>query len=90
MNTSLLTVRVSPTIKLSAQKAAKKIGLPLSAVINNYLREFIKSEVVTFQPTIELTPKQANKIDILVQKSLDSGLSPSFTNVADAIAYLHE
>ena len=45
---TLLNVKTDKDVKEKAQKIAKGIGLPLSSVINAYLKEFIRSKEVTF------------------------------------------
>ncbi len=47
MNTTML-IKLDKGLKERAQKIAKDLGLPMSTVINNYLRDFVVSKEVTF------------------------------------------
>lgn len=89
MNTAVITVKTPADIKIQAQDAAKELGFSLSSLINAYLRQLIKTKTVHFsleEPTPYLLESlQASKRDV------EHGyVSPGFTNVDDAIAWLHE
>ncbi len=45
---SIINIKADKDIKIKAQKVAKKLGMPLSTVINGYLREFVRTETVHF------------------------------------------
>jgi addiction module RelB/DinJ family antitoxin len=45
---TVLNVKVDSHIKNQAQILAKSLGLPLSIVVNNYLRNFIRNREITF------------------------------------------
>jgi len=47
MDTTML-IKTNKIIKRRAQVLAKEIGLPLSALVNNYLRNFIIERQATF------------------------------------------
>ena len=65
MNTTLL-IKLDKKLKVEAQKTAASLGLPMSTVISNYLRNFVVAKEVTFSEpelnakTIRLI-KQARK-----------------------------
>ena len=42
--TTVLNVKIDPSVKNKARKIADQLGLSLSGVVNVYLREFIRSE----------------------------------------------
>lgn len=49
MNTkTLLTVKTDKKLKTSAKEVAEEIGVPLSTVINAFLRQFIRDREVKF------------------------------------------
>jgi len=45
---TLINIKTEKELKASAQAAAKKIGVPLSTVINSFLKQFVRDEEVTF------------------------------------------
>ena len=45
---TLINIKTEKETKEKAQEAARNLGLPLSAIMNAYLREFIRSKAVTF------------------------------------------
>lgn len=48
MTKTIINIRADKDVKVKAQKVAKRLGLPLSTVINGYLREFVRTETVHF------------------------------------------
>ncbi|MBI1754910.1 type II toxin-antitoxin system RelB/DinJ family antitoxin [Candidatus Azambacteria bacterium] len=48
MNTTVINIKTDKALKQDAQKLAKNFGVPLSAVINIYLREFVREKRVVF------------------------------------------
>lgn len=47
-NKTVLNVKTDKEVKEEAQKLAKELGVPLSTVVNGYLRQFIRDREVTF------------------------------------------
>jgi DNA-damage-inducible protein J len=47
MDTTML-IKTRKDLKMQAQKLAKEMGLPLSTLVNNYLRNFIVDRQVVF------------------------------------------
>lgn len=45
---TMINIKADRSVKIQAQKVAKKLGMPLSTVINGYLREFVRTETVHF------------------------------------------
>jgi len=45
---TILNIKTDKKLKASAQKVAEKIGVPLSTVMNSFLRQFVADESVTF------------------------------------------
>lgn len=48
MNATIINVKTNKALKNDAQRLAKGFGLPLSAVINAYLREFVREKRIIF------------------------------------------
>ena len=87
-NTAVINVRTDINIKKQAQMVAKRLGLSLSALINAYLRQLIRTRSVTFnlseEPTDYLLKTLRNS-----KKDIKKGfVSPAFDNVKDADEWL--
>ena len=48
MNTTVINIKTDKNLKKDAQKLAKNFGLPLSIVVNTYLREFVRERRIVF------------------------------------------
>jgi len=60
-----LTIRIEEDLKIKAFKQAEKLGVPLTLVVKNALKNFIESSrIVIGKPeTIAVTPKIQKKMD---------------------------
>ncbi|PIT96830.1 hypothetical protein COT82_01170 [Candidatus Campbellbacteria bacterium CG10_big_fil_rev_8_21_14_0_10_35_52] len=45
---TILNIKTDKKLKENAKKIAKNIGVPLSTVINSFLKQFVRDEEVTF------------------------------------------
>ncbi len=89
MNTAVITIKTPADIKIQAQDAAKELGFSLSSLINAYLRQLIKTKTVHF--SLENPSPYLIKALEESKRDVEQGdVSPSFSNVNDAIAWLHE
>jgi len=88
MKTQII-IKTDKEVKKQAQKAAEGLGLPLSTVINAYLKDFIRSESVTFSKELELRPEIGK---LLKQASKDAragkNVSPVFSSAKEMDDYL--
>jgi len=50
MKTAIVTAKIDPKIKASAEKAARDLGVSLSFVISNKLKEFAEEKTITLVP----------------------------------------
>ena len=50
---TILNVKTDKDVKAKAQHVAKQLGLPLSTIINAFLKEFIRTKAILFS----LNPK---------------------------------
>lgn len=48
MNTTVINIKTDKILKKDAQRLAKNFGLPLSTVVNTYLREFVREKRIVF------------------------------------------
>jgi antitoxin component of RelBE/YafQ-DinJ toxin-antitoxin module len=74
---TVLNVKTDKEVKERAQALAKHMGIPLSIVVNAYLKEFVA--------TGEVAKRFAKHI---AEAKQGKNISPAFTNVEDAIAWL--
>ena len=44
----MINIKADKEVKENAQKIAKELGLPLSSVMNAFLKEFIRSRSISF------------------------------------------
>jgi addiction module RelB/DinJ family antitoxin len=54
---TMINIKADKEVKENAQKIAKEIGLPLSTVMNAYLKEFIRERAVRFSVEPQLRPE---------------------------------
>jgi addiction module RelB/DinJ family antitoxin len=87
---TMLNVKTDKDVKEKAQKIAKGIGLPLSSVVNAYLKEFIRSTEVRFSFEPELRPEIGK---LLERASKDyknkKNIAGPFKTTREAIEYLN-
>lgn len=55
---TVLNVKTDKEVKKKAQALAKELGLPLSTIVNAYLKEFIREQKVTFSTELQLRPEK--------------------------------
>jgi len=87
-NTAVINIRTDIKVKNKAKEIAEQLGLSLSAVINAYLKQFVRAKSVSF--SLDEEPS-----DFLLQtlaeskKDIKNGyISPAFDNVKDADEWL--
>ena len=45
---TILNIKTDKAIKVEAQKTATELGVPLSTVVNSFLKQFVRDKKVTF------------------------------------------
>ena len=95
----MINIKADREVKLKAQKVAKRLGVPLSLVINNYLRDFIRTKEVRFSlrdalplgtPEGELKPAVKRRLARIHRDIVEGkNISPSFVGMDNAIRYLN-
>jgi antitoxin component of RelBE/YafQ-DinJ toxin-antitoxin module len=87
---TVLNVKTDKHVKEEAQLLAKHIGIPLSTVVNAYLKEFITTGEVRLSREPKLRPEVAKRLSKhLAESKQGKGMSPIFNSAEDAIAYLN-
>lgn len=69
---TVLNVKTDKDVKEQAQALAKHLGVPLSVVVNGYLREFVRSGEFTLRAAPTLKPAVAKRLERAVAKG-DTG-----------------
>lgn len=87
-NTVAINIRTDIKIKSKAQDIAEKLGLSLSAVINAYLKQFVRTKSVSF--SLEERPSEFLKKTLAQsKKDIKNGfVSPAFTDANEALKWL--
>lgn len=86
---TVLNVKTDVEVKEKAQALAKHMGIPLSTVVNAYLREFVSTGEFRISREPELRPEVKKELKKqLADARAGKNMSPSFSNVEDAIAWL--
>jgi len=62
---TIINIKTEKNIKTHAQKLAKEMGFSLSAIINAYLRQFLRNKEVYFT----ITPKISPELESLLGKT---------------------
>lgn len=88
MSTVVVNIKTDPEVKYQAQQIAKDVGVSLSALINAYLKQLIRTKKVEF--TLDETPNDSlRKILKKATANRKAGkASPMFDSAKDAIEYL--
>jgi addiction module RelB/DinJ family antitoxin len=88
-NYAMINLKTDPELKALAAKTADKLGISLSAVLNNELRRFTSEQSVSF--TVPEVPNEstARTLDAS-KKRIDSGDYHKFDSSSEAINFLSE
>jgi len=86
---TIINLKADKAVKEGAQKVAEELGVPLSIVINSFLKEFIRNKQVVLSAIPRMTPYLE---DVIGSAYLDikkgKNLSKKFDDVDEAISYL--
>lgn len=86
---ALINVKADKEVKENAQKIAEELGLPLSSIVNAYLKEFIRDQAVRFSVEPQVRPEVTK---LLLKASFDykhkKNVSSVFETWAEAKNYL--
>ena len=63
MNTTVINIKTDKNLKKDAQMLAKNFGLPLSAIVNTYLREFVREKRIIFSEPLMPNAKTRKILD---------------------------
>lgn len=89
MSTSIINIKTDTKLKKEAQALARRLGISLSAVLNEYLKKFVADRKMTFEDSEEPSEYLIKAIKDS-EEDIKNGDVLSFKDHADAIAYLDE
>ncbi len=84
---AILNIKTQKELKEKAQSLASELGVPLTTVVNSYLRQFIRERKLV----LEMEPRVKDSLmDKWHKISLEAGrdVSKKFTKADDLITYL--
>lgn len=89
---TVMSFKVDKDVRDNARRVAKKIGVPLSMVVNSGLRQFGREERIVFET--EKARRMSKKLEQKLAKieadiKGKRNLSPAFVNAKDALRWLH-
>ena len=87
MNTAVINIKIDPKVKKDAQKMAQKLGFSLSALLNGYLRHFLKTKSIHFSLNEEPTPALLKMLRESEEDRL-AGRVVSFDTSVDELKFL--
>ncbi len=89
-NTAVINIRTDLVIKTKAQKIAERLGLSLSAVINGYLRQLIRTKSISFSLEEKPTKYLLNSLKKSKEDIKAGYVSPAFDNADEALRWLRD
>ena len=86
----IINIKADEEVRDQAKALAAELGIPLSTVVNAYLKEFIRDREVSFSAIPSMTPVLETSIEH-AEKDLSKGenVSEAFSSADAAIAHLH-
>ena len=91
MNTqTTILIKTDKKVKEAAGKVAQEIGIPLSTLINAYLKQLVRNREVHISAAPKMSP-YLEKIIAEAEEDFRAGknISPEFDNAEDAIKWLN-
>lgn len=91
MNYAVVATKVDPRIKREAQKTAKELGIPLSAVVKEALKRFIWTKSVEFGARDEVPNEYFKSALKKAEEDWKKGnTSPMFKTGKEAVNWLEK
>lgn len=86
-NYAIINLKTDPELKKSAVKAADKLGISLSAVLNNELRRFATEQSVVFELPEVPNPKTSSQL-AASKRLIEKGDFHIFSSNKEALDFL--
>ena len=87
---TLISIKTDPEVKEQAQRVAKEIGIPLSTIINAYLKQLGREKTINFAVPLRPNKKTARLLD-KADEDYKKGrnISPIFETAEEMDVYLN-
>ena len=88
---TVISVKVDKDVRDKARKVAKKIGVPLSMVVNNHLKRFAEEQRIEFRAPLIPNAKTRKILDQAlrdIRERNEEAFSPAFTDMKKMDEYL--
>ena len=89
---TVISVKVDKDVRDKARRAARKMGVPLSMVVNAQLRRFSDEQRIEFSVPLVPNAKTAKMLREAIRdikEGRTEKFSPPFNNMEDAVAWLN-
>ena len=90
MNTTVINIKINPTLKKQAQNIAEELGINLSSLIKAYLKQLVRVKTVSFSLEEEPTDYLLQALKESQEDIKASRVSPAFDNPNGAIKWLRK
>lgn len=90
MYTAVINIKTEPETKNKAQKVASEIGVSLSALLNAYLKQLIRTKKVEFSLDEEPSPYLVKVLKKAEKNYKEGKESPTFRTGEEAVKWLEE
>ncbi len=91
MNTyTILNIKTDKKLKADAQKVAGELGVPLSTVVNAFLKQFVRDKEITFSANQYRPTPYLERILVDAQREYEAGDCSGPMDAQDFISYLKE
>ena len=86
---TLINIKADSDIKVQAQQIAKDLGIPLSTIINAFLKEFVRKKEIYFSTSSDLNP-EFEAVLAQIEKDIQKkkNLSPKLRSTSEVSHYL--
>lgn len=90
MQHTILNIKTDKKLKKDAKKVASNIGVPLSTVVNSFLKQFVRDEEVTFSAKdYKITPYLESLVEEARKEYEAKKTSGPFNNTKDLMKHLN-
>jgi len=88
-----ISLKIDVDVRNRARSVAKRIGIPLSMVVNQQLKQFADERRIEFYEPLVPNAKTRKVLDEAMRDIKEGRMdkfSPAFTTMADAVTWLHK
>lgn len=86
---TILNVKTDKKLKAEAKKVAEELGVPLSTVVNSFLKQFVRDKEITLSAHAHRPTPYLERIIKEAREEYAAGKVERFSNVDDFIKALH-